>query len=284
MSETLLDKRGGASRYLPVRCTIDRVDELTAMEKRFAISFPDGKPLDQQPGQFVQVSLAGIGEAPISVCSAPLGRPGFELTVRRVGNVTEALHRMKAGDTVGIRGPYGTGFNVTEFEGKDVLFVAGGIGLAPLRSLVDFIADPEHRDRFGNVTLLYGSKTPGELLFTDDLEKWAGPGRMDVRVTVDREDDGWDGRVGVVTTLFRDLRLNPSETMTAIVGPPVMYRFVLLEVFGKGIPFSNIRLSLERRMKCGLGVCGHCQINGLYVCKDGPVFRFTDLRNMDEAL
>lgn len=284
MSDTLLDKEAGASRYLPTLCTVDRVDELTALEKRFTLRFPDDRPLGHQPGQFVQVSLAGIGEAPISVCSPPLGQAEFELTVRRVGNVTEAMHRMQAGGQVGIRGPYGTGFNPVEFEGKDVLLVAGGIGLAPLRSLIAYLAHPDYRNRFGKVTLFYGAKFPKELLFTDDLKTWAGAGRMDVRVTVDRAGEGWDGRVGVVTTLFRDLPLNATDTLVAIVGPPVMYRFVLLEVFGKGIPFSNIRLSLERRMKCGLGVCGHCQINGLYVCKDGPVFRYTDLRNMDEAL
>jgi NAD(P)H-flavin reductase len=272
------------SPYLPTPCPIKRVDTLTELEKRFVLELPEGRPLGHQPGQFVQVSLFGIGEAPISLCSAPLDGPEFELTVRRVGMVTEAMHRLAGGDVLGIRGPYGSGFNVTEFEEKDILFVAGGIGLAPLRSFIDYVASPRHRDRFGKVTVLYGAKAPDELLFLPDLGRWQEAGGLEVHVTVDRADDGWDGHVGVVTTLFPDLDLDPRRTMIAVVGPPVMYRFVLLEVFGKGIPFSNIRLSLERRMKCGLGVCGHCQINGVYVCKDGPVFRYTDLRSMDEAL
>jgi NAD(P)H-flavin reductase len=271
------------SPYVPSLARIERTDALTLTEKRFTIRLPGGKPLGHRPGQFVQVSLFGIGEAPISVCSPPLGQPEFEITVRRIGNVTEALHRLGPGDTVGIRGPYGTGFDVTELEGKDILFVAGGIGLAPLRSLVATVAEPSRRRRFGKVVLLYGARNPGELLFTDEYESWIRAG-LDVRVTVDRAGDDWPGRVGVVTTLFEGLEVDRGNVMVAVVGPPVMYRFVLLELFGKGIPFSNIRVSLERRMKCGVGVCGHCQINGLYVCREGPVFRYTDIRSLDEAL
>ena len=284
MTTTMPAPRTGDSRYLPEPCVIDRIDTLTEKEKRFVIRFPGNRPLGHQPGQFVMASLLGVGEAPISVCSPPLGQPEFELTVRQVGNVTDAMHRLRAGDRIGIRGPYGHGFDMAEFEGKDVLFIAGGIGLAPLRSLIAAIAHPPHRDRFRRVTVIYGAKTPAELLFTDDLKSWAGAGRMTVRVTVDRPSPEWKGDVGVVTTLLPQVALEPRETMVAIVGPPVMYRFVLLEVFGLGIPFSNIRLSLERRMKCGLGVCGHCQINGLYVCRQGPVLKYTDLRSLDEAL
>jgi len=280
---------GGASiavesPYLPEPCVIRKVETLTALEKRFTLGFPVPRPLGHRPGQFVQVSLLGVGEAPISICSPPDAGGTFELTVRRVGDVTAALHRLERGAVIGVRGPYGNGFRVEEFEGKDVLFVAGGIGLAPLRSLIALVARPADRDRFNRVTLLYGSRTPDEMLFGDELDAWAGEGRIDVRATVDRPAGSWNGHVGVVTTLFQDLEVRPRDTMVAVVGPPVMYRFVLLELFGKGIPFSNIRLSLERRMKCGIGVCGHCQINGVTVCREGPVFRFTELRNLDEAL
>jgi NAD(P)H-flavin reductase len=271
------------SAYVPLPARVERVEALTATEKRFTIRLPGGEPLGHRPGQFVQVSLFGIGEAPISVCSPPLGQPEFQITVRRIGNVTEALHRLEPGAGIGIRGPYGTGFDVAELEGKDLLFVAGGIGLAPLRSLVAYVADPARRKRFGRAILLYGARNPGELLFADEVDAWTRAG-IDVRVTVDRAGEDWPGRVGVVTTLFEGLEVDRSNTVVAVVGPPVMYRFVLLEIFGKGIPFSNIRLSLERRMKCGIGVCGHCQINGLYVCRDGPVFRYTDIRSLDEAI
>jgi len=224
----------------------------------------------------------GIGEAPISISSAPRKTNSFELAIRKVGNLTNAVHGLIVGDTVGIRGPFGTHFPVEETRGKNILFVAGGIGLVPMRSFIHFVL--EHREEYGEVTILFGTRNPSERLFLDELEQWRK--RKDIRYleTVDRADQGWNGHVGVITTLFPKIDVDPSKTYCVIVGPPVMYRFAILEAKAKGIPDSQIFLSLERRMKCGLGKCGHCQINHFYVCQDGPVFRYTDIFGLEEAL
>ncbi|MBI4758955.1 MAG: FAD/NAD(P)-binding protein [Chloroflexi bacterium] len=255
---------------------------MTAKEKLFTFQFKDGTPLGQDPGQFVEVSAFGIGEAPISVSSSPTRGDTFELCVRAVGNVTNALHRMAPGATVGIRGPFGRGFPVEEMRGRNVLFVAGGLGLVPLRSLIHAVLDM--RQDFGAVTILYGTKNPSELLFRNELAQWEARDDVDYQVTVDVADESWRGNVGVITTLFRGLPVDPRNTVAVIVGPPVMYRFVIREVLGKGLPMGRILVSLERRMKCGVGKCGHCQINGVYVCQKGPVFTYAELRNLQEAI
>ena len=268
--------------YLPKWAQISRIEDLTGTEKLFEMHLVSGEPLGHNPGQFVELSVMGIGEAPISISSAPRKTNSFELAIRKVGNLTNAVHGLIVGDTVGIRGPFGTHFPVEETRGKNILFVAGGIGLVPMRSFIHFVL--EHREEYGEVTILFGTRNPSERLFLDELEQWRK--RKDIRYleTVDRADQGWNGHVGVITTLFPKIDVDPSKTYCVIVGPPVMYRFAILEAKAKGIPDSQIFLSLERRMKCGLGKCGHCQINHFYVCQDGPVFRYTDIFGLEEAL
>jgi len=270
------------SPYLPTWAEISRIEPLTESEKLFELHLLDGRVLDHKPGQFVELSIMGIGEAPISVSSPPGRRESFELAIRRIGNVTAAAHRLNVGDKVGIRGPFGTCFPVEETRGKDLLVVAGGIGLVPLRSFIKYVL--EHRSDYGEVILLFGARTPAEQLFLDELREWKS--RKDLRYleTVDRPDAAWKGPVGVITTLFPKIRVDPARAFCIAVGPPVMYRFVILEAKGKGIPDDHIFLSLERRMKCGIGKCGHCQINHLYACQDGPVFRYSDLLSVREAL
>ena len=272
----------GVSPYLPKWAEIFRIEDLTGTEKLFEMHLLSGEPLGHNPGQFVELSVMGIGEAPISVSSAPRQTNSFELAIRKVGNLTNAMHRLSVGDWVGIRGPFGTHFPVAETQGKDILFVAGGIGLVPLRSFIHFVL--ENRENYGEVTILFGARNPSERLFLDELDRWRN--RTDVRYleTVDRPDPEWKGHVGVITTLFPQIDIDPSNTFCIIVGPPVMYRFAILEAKAKGIPDTQIFLSLERRMKCGLGKCGHCQINHIYVCQDGPVFRYTDIFDLEEAL
>jgi len=270
------------SPYLPKWAEISRIEKLTESEKLFQLRLSNGKPLGHQPGQFVEVSVMGIGEAPISISSPPINDNSFELAVRKVGNLTNAMHRLGVGDKLGIRGPFGTNFPTEEAKGKDVLFVAGGIGLVPLRSFIKFVL--EHRKDYGEVTILFGARNPSEQLFLTELEEWRG--RKDIRYleTVDRADATWKGNVGVITTLFSKVHVEPSKTICVVVGPPVMYRFVIMEAKAKGIPDTQIFLSLERRMKCGLGKCGHCQINNIYVCQDGPVLRYSDIFGLEEAL
>jgi NAD(P)H-flavin reductase len=206
----------------------------------------------------------------------------FELCVRQVGDVTTALHRLTPGAKVGIRGPFGHGFPIEKFRGKDMLFAPGGLGLAPLRSLINQVLD--ERALFGRVIILYGARNPSELLFKDELKQWAERDDLELHLTVDRGDETWTGHTGVITTLFKDISVNPRNTVAFTVGPPVMYRFVLMEFIGKGISEGNIYLSLERRMKCGIGKCGHCQINNVYTCQSGPVFAYRDIKGLEEAL
>jgi sulfhydrogenase subunit gamma (sulfur reductase) len=272
-----------ASVYLPAAARLLKVEQMTELEKLLTLQLPDGRSLGNEPGQFVEVSVFGIGEAPISVTSSPSrSNSTFELCVRRVGDLTGALHRLEPGEVVGVRGPFGHGFPIEKMKGKDMLFAAGGLGLPPLRSLINQVLD--ERGAFGRVIILYGTKHPSEILFKDELLEWAQRDDVEFHMTVDRADGEWRGHVGVVTTLFPKIAVNPHNTVAATCGPPIMYRFVLMELLGKGIPETQIYLSLERRMKCGVGKCGHCQINNLYCCQDGPVFTYAQIKGLEEAL
>lgn len=269
--------------FIPELVRIVNVEPLTALEKLFTLEFADGRPLGHRPGQFMEVSVFGVGEAPISISSSPSRSNGmFELCVRKVGDVTGALHQLKPGDLIGVRGPFGHGFPIENFRGKDMLFAPGGLGLAPLRSLINQVLD--ERALFGRVIILYGARNPSELLFKDELKQWAERGDVELLLSVDRGDETWDGNIGVITTLFKQISVNPRNTVAATCGPPVMYRFVLMELMGKGISEGNIYLSLERKMKCGIGKCGHCQINNVYACQSGPVFSYREIKGLEEAL
>ncbi|WAC06543.1 MAG: FAD/NAD(P)-binding protein [Thermodesulfobacteriota bacterium] len=270
------------SPYVPKWAEISRIEKLTESEKLFELRLSNGQPLGHKPGQFVEVSVLGIGEAPISISSPPINDNSFELAVRKVGNVTNAMHNLGVGGKLGIRGPFGTNFPIDEAKGKDILFVAGGIGLVPLRSFIKFVL--ENRKDYGEVTVLFGARNPSEQLFLSELEQWRGRKDISYLETVDRADENWKGNVGVITTLFPKVQVDPAKTICVVVGPPVMYRFVIMETKAKGIPDKQIFLSLERRMKCGLGKCGHCQINNIYVCQDGPVLRYSDIFALEEAL
>ncbi|PKK86023.1 MAG: hypothetical protein CVT48_02910 [Thermoplasmata archaeon HGW-Thermoplasmata-1] len=272
--------------HMPACATIEKVEKLTGMEKLFEISMDDGDAFEYDPGQFVEVSLFGTGEAPISISSPPSGKSSFELVVRQVGNLTNKMHALKPGDKVGIRGPFGRGFDVSKLEGKDLLFVAGGIGIVPMRSLLAYVLDDRNRDRFGRVILFYGSKTPKDVLFMDEIRELEKKRDVTVKLTVDRCDEGqcWIGCTGVVTSLFPQVEITDAENTAAIViGPPIMYKFVLKCLETLGIADERIYVSLERRMKCGGGKCGHCQINGVYVCREGPVFTYDEVKTLPEA-
>ncbi len=283
MSISLQDTLKSPSIYLPTQGRIIEVRPMTRLEKLFRIELPGGVSLGHRPGQFVEVSLLGVGEAPISISSSPSRSNGsFELCVRRVGDLTSALHRLGPGDTIGVRGPFGRGFPYERFRGKDILFAPGGLGLAPLRSLINQVLD--ERGNYGRVILLYGARNPSELLFLDEIAQWQARGDMEVHLTVDRADETWTGNVGVITTLFPKIEVYARNTVAVTVGPPVMYRFVLMELLAKGIPEGNIWLSLERRMKCGVGKCGHCQINNVYTCQSGPSFSYAEIKHLEEAL
>ncbi|MDA8132170.1 MAG: FAD/NAD(P)-binding protein [Elusimicrobia bacterium] len=260
---------------------IIRVKRMTPSEKLFEIELDNGRAMDYEPGQFVQVSVFGVGEAPISLCSSPTKRGSFELCVRAAGRVTNAMHALEAGDEIGIRGPFGKGFPVKVLAGNDLIFVAGGLGIAPLRSLINYVID--NRREFGKVDILLGCRNPSEMLFADDLEFWQKRVDVNFNVTVDKGSPDWAGNIGLITSIIPGVTINPERTFAVVVGPPVMYKFVISELLKKKIAERNIILSLERHMKCGMGKCGHCQIDSIdnyYCCQDGPVFSYDRIKNV----
>ncbi len=270
--------------YVPRLATIIKKQPMTANETLFEIKLDDGSVLGHKPGQFVEVSVFGIGEAPISISSPPTKKNTFELCVRKLGNVTTKMHTLNVGDKVGIRGPFGNGFDAESLKNKDLLFVAGGLGLAPLRSLFNYVLD--NRKDYGQVTLLYGCKEPRELLFADELLALAKRDDVEFKPTVNwcPENEAWTGNIGVITTLIPEVNFDPEKTYAVVCGPPIMYKFVIADLKSKNVPDDHIIISLERRMKCGVGKCGHCQINQVYVCKDGPVFNYSKIKGIPEAL
>lgn len=228
-----------------------------------------------EPGQFNMLSAFGVGEVPISISGDPAGDGPVVHTIRDVGAVTHALCGLSPGDTVGVRGPFGTHWPVEQAAGGDVVVVAGGIGLPPLRPAIYRVL--AERDRFGRVALLYGARTPDDLLFTEELAGWRSRFDLDVRVTVDAATGGWRGNVGVVPDLIAKSEFDPANTTAMIVGPEIMMRFAIRALRAAGVPPERIALSMERNMQCAVAMCGHCQLGPFLVCRDGPVFAYRDV-------
>jgi len=270
--------------YVPKLATIVHKESMTANETLFEVKLDDGSELGHKPGQFAEISVFGIGEAPISISSPPTKKGSFEICVRKVGNVTNKLHKLNVGDKVGVRGPFGNGFNVDSLKGKDLLFVAGGLGIAPLRSLFNYVLD--NRKDYGHVVLLYGCKEPRELLFSQEMQAVSRRPDVEFKSTVNwcPDDEAWGGNIGVITTLIPQVSFDPNKIHAIVCGPPVMYKYVIADLKARKVPDDHIIVSLERRMKCGVGKCGHCQINHIYVCKDGPVFNYSKIKGVPEAL
>jgi NAD(P)H-flavin reductase len=231
----------------------------------------DGVPLAFAAGQYTMIGRVGVGEVPISISGDPLAPELLQHTIRDVGGVTHALVGARPGEVLGVRGPYGRGWDVLDGAGGDVVFVAGGIGLAPLRpALLEVIA---HRERFGRVVVLYGARSPADVLYADTLDSWRSAG-VEVAEIVDYGPPGYRGRVGLVTTLIPRAGFDPPHTLALVCGPEIMMRYAAAALVTRGVPAPRVRLSLERTMKCGVGLCGHCQLRELFVCVDGPVFGY----------
>ena len=273
--------------FLPEPARIVRTYHLTEDVKFFQVRIADmEKALSfrYRIGQFAMISVLGAGEAPFSISSTP-SRPGLlEFCIRRTGIVTDAIFRLKENDMIGIRGPYGNGFPVEQMKGKDILIVMGGLGAAPLRSVLLYCLD--NRDQFGRVILLHGAKRPAEMLLIEEFLSLKEREDLECFLSVDQDDTGkWTENIGVVTTLFPKIKnINPSTTYSLVCGPPVMYKFVLSELLKLNIPKDQILMTLERRMKCGVGKCGHCAIDYIYTCLDGPVFTYWDVTHMRELI
>ncbi len=264
--------------FLPREAEIIRATRATETEKHFTLKMKDGA-MKYAPGQILEVSVHGYGEIPIGFASSPTRTHTFDIVVRTVGRVSTAVNRLEQGQSLLVRGPRGNGFDLEVLRGHPVLVVAAGIGLCPTRSLIQYILD--RRSEFGRFTLFSGVKHPKEQLFLDDLKRWRESKDVEFLETVDRPDEHWKGHTGVITTLFKKTRFT-ADTRVVVCGPPVMYKFVIAELDGIGIPHDHIFVDLERRMKCGLGKCGHCQMNDKYVCLDGPVFSYAEVEHLEE--
>ena len=236
------------------------------------------RPFQFQPGQFNMLYLFGVGEVPISISGDPAQPQRLVHTIRAVGTVTRAMQTLRKQAIVGVRGPFGRGWPVQEAQQQDVVIVAGGIGLAPLRPTLYHIL--RHRDAYGRVVLLYGARTPEDILYIKELEKWRGRFDLEVEVTVDRAIGHWLGNVGVVTQLIRKAAFDAQNAIAMICGPEIMMRFTIYELQRYGMSNDRIYVSMERNMKCAIGFCGHCQYGPKFICKDGPVFRYTEIENL----
>ncbi|HUS73622.1 MAG TPA: FAD/NAD(P)-binding protein [Sedimentisphaerales bacterium] len=272
--------------YLPKPARIIRTLPQIADHRLYQIRFEDKEMAEDfayRPGQFVMLSVVGTGEAPFSISSSPT-RPGIiELCVRRIGQVTNALFKLPLNAPVGIRGPYGNGFPLERLEGNNLLLIAGGLGMAPLRSLLRYALD--NRSKFKDIILMYGAKNPDDMLFKYELLGLIDQPDVKCLLTVDKDESGiWKAHIGVVTKLFEHVEINADETYAAICGPGVMFKFVLNELLQRNFPKDRILMSLERNMQCGVGKCGHCMVGYKYTCLDGPIFNYWDAINLPEMI
>lgn len=269
----------GKNIYQPYLMEIIKVVPETGDTKTFHIQFQEASLRESfsfVAGQFAEYSVFGEGEATFCISSSPTRMSHLEFSVKRVGRVTHALHQLNEGDTIGFRGPYGNHFPLDKLKEKNLLFIGGGIGLAPLRSLIHNVVDT--RADYRKITILYGARSPQDLCFQYDLESWGGNPSLEMVTTVDVGDDNWKGKVGLVPMVLEEIKPSSKETMAITCGPPIMIRYTLKSLEKLGFTPSQVWTTLEMKMKCGLGKCGRCNIGPLYVCKDGPVFSLEEIQ------
>jgi len=266
--------------YKPIPAKIKDIIEETPTIKTFVLDMQE--PIPFLAGQFMEVTYPGVGEAPFTPSSSPANADVLEFTIMRVGLVTERLHNAKVGELVGVRGPYGKPYPLEEYYGKDVYIVGGGVGLAPLRALLyALLMDPS---KYNKIVLRYGARTPADLVYKRQLlEEWSKMDVLDVKITVDRADENWDGHVGVVTTILSPDDVDIPNSAAVVCGPPIMMKFATLKLLEMGFKPEQIYLSMERKMSCGIGKCGKCRIGMYYTCKDGPVFRYDKVMDVPDV-
>ncbi|MFC1599360.1 FAD/NAD(P)-binding protein [Candidatus Omnitrophota bacterium] len=264
--------------YAPKKATVIKVVDETPTIK--TLVFSPREDFSFATGQFVELTLPGKGEAPFTPSSDPGRKDEFEVTIMKVGRITELFHQAKPGDIMGLRGPLGKGYPLDQYVGREILIVGGGVGLAPLRSLI--YALYSRIDDFKKVIICYGARSPEDIVYKNQIEEFKKPKEVEMRLTVDNGDPGWSGHVGLVTTILNDLPIDPKEAVGIVCGPPIMMKFATLKLKELGFQDSNIYLSMEKNMSCGLGKCGHCRLGKFYVCKDGPVFTFDQIRNIED--
>lgn len=270
--------------YFPHPAILDDIIDEGPGLKTFIARFRDDEVAESfrpMPGQFLECSVYGVGEAPFGIACYNEDSGPIRFSVQKMGKVTSALHGLSPGDTIGIRGPYGRGFPVQEDEGKNVYIIGGGIGLPPLRSVIEYVL--AHRDRYEKVMLVYGARSPELLCYKDALKEWEASPDIEVALTVDKGDETWTGREGFVPQYCTELGLSPDNAVAYTVGPPIMIKFVIVELTNLGFSPEQIVVSLEARMKCGIGKCGRCNVGPKFVCKDGPVFSYAELQAIGQA-
>lgn len=275
--------------YLPIPVTIKNIAiENEARDiKTFDLVFNDKKDAGKFKytcGQFAEISMLGIGESPIGIASSPMDEELVQFTVKKysTGVVTSALHNLSPGNMIGIRGPYGNGFPMKDFEGSNLVIVGGGFALTTLRSLTKYILHEKNRARFKDITVLYGARSPGELIYKSELKQWKERDDINIHLTVDRGDKNWKGRVGLVPNVLRELAPGSENSIALICGPLIMVKYTMLPILDLGFRPERVFFSLEMRMKCGIGKCGKCNIGPKYVCKDGPVFNYEELQGLPQ--
>jgi sulfhydrogenase subunit gamma (sulfur reductase) len=266
--------------YLPHIAVIEKIIEETPNIRTFHFNFKDKKLRDTftfASGQFGEYSVFGIGEAPFCISSSPTRRHHLEFVVQRVGRVTNALHRLGVGAEIGFRGPYGNSFPLDFLQGKNLVFVGGGIGLAPLRSLIWNVVD--NRNKYKDIDIIYGARSPTDLCFKYDLEAWGKDKTIKFVTTVDRGGESWTGRVGLVPKILEEVAPSAKNAVAIVCGPPIMIRFTFPALTKLGFAPEQMLTTLEKRMKCGIGKCGRCNIGNIYVCRDGPVFSYEQIKS-----
>ena len=268
--------------YIPIPVNVDKIiTEVTTKDiKTFRFTFvnkEDDEAFQYLPGQFAELSIFGKGESPVGIASSPTDKGYIEFTVQKAGVVTSELHSLEEGTRMGVRGPLGNTWPIDYLEGKNVVIVGGGFAFTTLRSLINYMTFEENRSRFGKITVVYGAREPGLLIYKDELARWEKKDDIDMYVTVDKGDESWAGREGFVPTVCKEVAPGSKNAVTVICGPPIMIRFTLPVFFELGFSRENIYTSLEMRMKCGIGKCGRCNVGHKYVCKDGPVFSLAEL-------
>lgn len=271
--------------YLPLPMRVEKIVIETEDKniKTFSVKFlndEDEANFNYLPGQFAQLSVLGEGEAPFGIASSPTQPGELQFTVNKAGVLTTALHNLEEGEIIGVRGPLGNCFPIEAFESKDTIIIGGGFAFTTLRSLINYILHQENRSRFGNVVVIYGARSPGLLLYKDELEKWEVRTDLDLHLTVDRADKDWQRKVGVVPNIVKEIAPSPENAYAVVCGPPIMLKFALPVLRDLGFPPERIVLSLEMKMKCGIGMCGRCNIGNQYVCKDGPIFTLAQLNDL----
>lgn len=259
-----------AFELVPRPATIEKITEESRDVKSFVLKLKESHVIDARPGQFVEITVQGYGEATFAITRMSEGKQEFTISVKRIGHLTKILHRATMGDIVGVRGPYGNSFPVDAWKGKGVVIIGGGIGLAPLRPVIDHIL--EHRKAFGDLEIIFGARSPADILYKDDLRSWEKDKSISLYTTIDVPFEGWNGRVGVVPTVMKDLSIKPDNKVAVVCGPPIMIKFAVAALKELGWSDDKIFTTLEMKMQCGIGQCGRCNIGEKFICKDGPVF------------